>query len=794
MFKTKRIAITEIILLLIGIFAFSWMIGSSIEVVSAGGLPKLGESCGAGGICINTTTTNCNGEKKIGLCDPDEIRCCVPVEEPEENKVNPQNAFSWIVTGTTAANGLKKISTMGTPLKKAAAKEVGTEVAKEGFETVTEGYASTIPQLGEGSSTAASSTTSSGTSAATSTATGAGSKILLGGSTIIGHIAAGLIWSAIAFVIGRYVIGPLFGLSVQNAQALGYALASGTAAAFIAADIIGVSALSGPGVIIGIVVAAIVFLSTAKRSSTDTVIYNCYTWEADLGGKNCEECNLQEIPCTEYQCHSLGQGCELITDEDSGQKLCVWENPNDVLSPVISAWEDALPEDGSYFYTPDDALSPPDKGVKLLYTGSEDGCAPAWTPVEFGIELNERAKCKFSVETIYDNYEEMPNLYFSGGARLYNHSYKLSLPTTAALASDNITVENNGIYRLYVRCEDANGNANTANFGVKFCIDDGPDTTPPIIRNTIPLDKTPFAVGQTEFDISVFVNEPSECKWSWDDKSYELMENEMDCDLDVSQINSQNLYECSTILTGLKNNQENDFYFRCKDQPWLEDSGESAQRNVNSESYHYTLIGTEELVIKSVSPNNEIIKDSTSPVEVTFEVETSLGYDDGKAICSFSETGEEGSYIEFFYEYKTERYSQYKHSQTFYLGAGNHTYYIRCNDLANNIDEEIISFNVETDLQSPLVIRVFKEEERLKIITDEKAECVYSTFGCEYYFDVDGTPIITFSGGADTEHYTDWNINQNYYIKCQDEFGNRPPSNECSIVVRPFEVPELRNS
>ena len=65
-------------------------------------------------------------------------------------------------------------------------------------------------------------------------------------------------------------------------------------------------------------------------------------------------------------------------------------------------------------------------------------------------------------------------------------------------------------------------------------------------------------------------------------------------------MSAQMLYKCSTNLTGLKDKTENKYYFRCKDQPLAAES----KRNSNSESYQFTLLGTQPLVIDSVSPEN----------------------------------------------------------------------------------------------------------------------------------------------------------------------------------------------
>ena len=65
------------------------------------------------------------------------------------------------------------------------------------------------------------------------------------------------------------------------------------------------------------------------------------------------------------------------------------------------------------------------------------------------------------------------------------------------------------------------------------------------------------------------------------------------------------------------------------------------------ESYKYTLTGTQPLVIDWVTPNDTTIKDSTNEIKIKIEAHTSIGYNQGEARCLFSETGKEGTYIQF---------------------------------------------------------------------------------------------------------------------------------------------------
>jgi len=535
----------------------------------------------------------------------------------------------------------------------------------------------------------------------------------------------------------------------------------------------GMSTAGGWGLASGIVVGALVFYLTYKSTeeSKEIITFQCNPWDAPVGGKDCEKCNKQALPCSIYQCKSLGQACDL-ENAGTGQDICFWKNRDDVEPPTIEPWNDAL--SSGYEYVPAKAILPPDRGVKISNKNSADGCVPAFYPLSFGITTNEPARCK--IDYIRKQNISQMDFYFGGTSLFYyNHSQIMSLPGPSALTAENITIENNGEYSLYVKCEDANGNANVGSFVFQFCVQKGPDTTPPEIVSTNLLNGMPIAYNQSSLDLEVYVNEPATCKWSHTDQAYDKMEQDMSCSQSVTDINAQMLYTCKTTLTGIKNQITNNFYFRCKDQPTMSD----IDRNVNQQSYKFTVMGSQPLVIDSVTPNNATIKDSTTVVNVTLTAKTSAGYNEGQATCYFSDTGETDSYIMFL------NTNSYQHTQVLYLPQGNYTYWIKCIDLGGNADEKQINFNVEVDNKAPVVVRAYKDTGNLRIVTDEPATCVYDTVDCNYLFS-DGTKM---SSTADQlSSYTTWNTQTNFYIKCEDKYGNQPLPNSCTIVLRPFEL------
>jgi hypothetical protein len=236
------------------------------------------------------------------------------------------------------------------------------------------------------------------------------------------------------------------------------------------------------------------------------------------------------------------------------------------------------------------------------------------------------------------------------------------------------------------------------------------------------------------------------------------------------------LYECETTLEGLVSGEENKFYFRCEDQPDLERTEEESDRNKNTESYEFMLQGTQPLQIDSVKPNGETIDGPTDKVKINLEVETSAGYNRGLSICGYKDANDPtDSYTDF---YQTNSHT---HSQELYFYEGSYNYSIMCVDLGGNTDYANAVFNVETDLDSPLIVRAYYEDGYMKLITNEPAQCVYGIEDCNYPFE-EG---IKIQSSQEVNHFVEWNTEEDLFIKCQDLYNNQPlPQNTCSIVVR----------
>ncbi len=472
-----------------------------------------------------------------------------------------------------------------------------------------------------------------------------------------------------------------------------------------------------------------------KEDKTETISVTCNAWEPPKGGDECEKCNEEGKDCSEYRCRSLGKLCRLI-NEGTDEEKCVAQTPIDVSSPKISAVKPknlVIEEVKNQGFTIKTLIKP-------------------FTPVELKLATDEPARCKFDTN-VSIKYE---NMKFNFGDNLYRteHEMLFSLPSELA-QEEAIRLTNGGKYSLYVRCADANENANNRDYYIKFEIDKGPDLTAPKIELTSIKNNGFIGENVQDVGLDVFVNEPSECRWDKNDIDYDSMKNSFICvrtGLDQSPLR-QGLYRCSGLLNDIKKGRNN-FYFRCKDQPQKTEG-----RNVNKESYQFSLIRTDKLGISSVEPKDKVFR--TNP-KIT--VKTSAGAQNGISFCGYStDRNAELSSIPQFASTNSSTHEQ----QLRNLRKGRYTLYVTCVDIAGNTAKESASFEVAADVSQNVIGNVYKDTRNniLVIGTNEDSTCYYDvkqfSFG-------EGIPMTD----PNSKKHEAVLPNKFYYVLCKDVFNN----------------------
>lgn len=538
--------------------------------------------------------------------------------------------------------------------------------------------------------------------------------------------------------------------------------------------------------------------------SQQVFAYQPSLWQPPTGGNNCEKCNdlviAGEHVCSEYICHTYGTTCNW-TNSGTEYELCV-EDVQDGIPPIITPLEYAYDKP---VFNPPEAYSYASSraGARIVYEPHERGCVPAFTSVKIAVETNETAHCKIDVvphdedgtstaqlEMTFTQMQEMAE------GNVYTKTHTLTLDSLAAASKNSMQASGYGWYtddvrELYIRCKDRGGAMNEYDYSVGFCVDEI-DMEAPRISGTNPETGSYLSYG-TNFleNFLVYTNEPAICKWDFEQKEYEYMLYDFDkCSTNLNEkidLGSDK-FGCKVNLTGLKPAQENVFYIACRDQPELIGTVNEPLRKT-SKPEEIIFKGTQPLGISGVAidgqENNSVIKPLSDKDEFLLEVATYAGAEDGKARCSYSnDQGEEKDYSLFYNEGSLE-YLNINSHPLYLTNQGNYKYYIICEDIAENEVSTMINFSIEFDLEEPEVIRVYRDGEELKIITNEKSKCYYTTNSCDYNIQ-EGTEMTSSDG---ISHSTEWNIEKDLYIKCVDiPYGNIPSG--CNIIVRPFEIHE----
>ena len=483
--------------------------------------------------------------------------------------------------------------------------------------------------------------------------------------------------------------------------------------------------------------------------------FTCAPYKAPVGDEDCGKCGADKLACSEYRCKALGQ-------------KCAYYEPQGVQTGICQSSDDNEPPKITLSIEPASPIRPN-------------------TAVKISALTDERAECKFDIGVAGTKFSEMTYNFI--GSYTLVHNVTLNIPGQKDVNNSNDSegyalINRDGKYDVYVRCSDAVGNWNLRPELLTFEVMKTPDLLAPILSNFNPESGSRITYGKTEKIISFKINEPAECKWSFDDQNFSEMEKNFDCDDLPSDEGLINGYSCSGKLTNITQNitGETTFYIRCKDQVWLEGKEDDLyRRNTNEQSVAYVLKPSPELWIRNITPIREL-KVSGSNMTTILKVITSDGSNNGISECYWSQSSADGNYAKFF------NTNAIIHTQTINILEGVNTFYVGCRDLdskGNEINRVLNSttFNVIIDTLPPAIILSYvnNQTKQLTLVTDEPAECRYTlnnTIGCSFEFS-NGTSMRT----TDKIRHSASGFSGMYYVKCKDELGF-VNTDTCGIIVK----------
>jgi hypothetical protein len=498
-----------------------------------------------------------------------------------------------------------------------------------------------------------------------------------------------------------------------------------------------------------------------KYKPTIEFSFDCSAWEAPSGDSDCDKCG-EDGACSEYKCKSLGAQCEYNEIDGIDKGFCF--SSKDKSAPTI-----------------------------LSHNLSENPVRPYY-PVKIDINTDTESFCKFSLNEVYKTYEDMPYNFGENWAK--DHSIKLNLPGQTEPKLDIILnqsvdsyslITREGKYKMYVRCMDYAENKMTSQYMIEFEVMQYPDDIPVIFLGANPVSGGLIKFNTTEKETEISITEPAECRWDFEDKKYENLTYELECE--ETQNNAAVIrgnYRCIANFTNvtLNLNSQTKYFIRCKDQPQLNNDSVYInnvlyKRNTNDKSYEYILRPSEKLSFTDISPNGKVVK-RPGERNMTLMLTTSGGAESGKAKCQFKHSPNNKTsspWIDF------SNTDSYKHTQFFTnVYYGKNYFEFICKDSAENEEGLDYELDFQIDEVPPSIIYAYHSDKNLKIKTDESSICYYSFNEKEKCnFDIVNSSKFT---GEDKEHKATWHYDKNYYIKCIDSYGNS--NTGCMIIARTY--------
>ncbi len=494
--------------------------------------------------------------------------------------------------------------------------------------------------------------------------------------------------------------------------------------------------------------------------------YEVNPWRSPSSG-DCSLCGADSLPCSEYRCQALGRSCEYKEPQGVDKGYCVSSNDNS--PPIIS---------GS--------------------TNPQSPIAP-FSAVEIIVSTNEDSHCAFNIGSAGSALESMENDFDDGWNR--EHKIILNVPGQVPDEFEDVTAYplliTDGKYDLYVRCEDVAGNSNANAYKLSFEVMQTPDNVPPAILNFTPVSGSAIIFNTTEKEIEFKLNEPAECRWDFEDKTYEEMgtmvsitgedetyesnTNQFSCDSEVSDLAVLNGYFCSGTLRNVTLNltKTTDYYIKCKDQPWLEgNEDEIYQRNTNQNPTKYTLRPSNLLEISEIGPIGELVL-SVGSTNITLTAKTRGGGYANKASCKWR----------LFYKNETTilypfaNTNSATHTQIITnKSEGDYKIEVVCTDEAGNRANRTENLKLRYETTVPVIARIYNDRGSLKIITNEQATCKFinaadSGMGCSFSFTGNESVSMNSNGLI---HTTSLKKGSTYFIKCKDFFDNQ--NSACAII------------
>ncbi|MBS3076281.1 hypothetical protein J4481_00885 [Candidatus Pacearchaeota archaeon] len=503
----------------------------------------------------------------------------------------------------------------------------------------------------------------------------------------------------------------------------------------------------------------------------------CYPWSPPIAeDSDCKKCNEEIIPCTEYKCESLGANC-VILPEVSIDEFAESEEI-EIVGDLANYLEvgGLGPEYQEKICVLNTELNRNEEPIVKLTKEGGDACVEGGAELTFNVEItNEqelRSICKYDFEE-YISYE---NMEFYATPQAWETEFKIKMNALPPESEEKI-------YSVYVKCMGANQISNYDAKEITYCVKPEAETRAPkiqkveidtgsaekfdVLKNNYFLKFGEDGVLEDSVTLEITLDEiGKQCRYSLNpDAIFEDLpdENIFGCEDDS--------FSCPNILIQGLANAENKVYLKCSDK----------NGNVQDKETIVTIKqSASPLLIDSMKIDSTEILGTPfvrySPVNsenpLVISVDTSGGAYGGKSDCIYG-------LLENFYGNSLGNADSISHVKTLsQIPEGNYILKVGCSDDAGNSVSAEGSFSLDTDDDAPIILIKYTEANSLKMITNELAQCAYSTDDCNFNFD----NAQKMGSVYDVNHQLSFTEGFTYHIICRDIWDNERTCEKISIV------------
>jgi subtilisin family serine protease len=283
-----------------------------------------------------------------------------------------------------------------------------------------------------------------------------------------------------------------------------------------------------------------------------------------------------------------------------------------------------------------------DTAVPVLGNGAPSGSLPEGTAqTTLSVSTSENATCR---------YATVPGTAFGAMTGVFSTTGTMSHSTHVSGLSGGNT------YTFFVRCLDANSNANSADYPISFSVT---PSVPPVLSNGSPSGALP--IGTTQTTLSLTTNEIATCRYS-------TLPGTPYLSMPYVFSNTGGMTH-STMATGLSGGNSYIFYVRCQDAVSNADTADYAI------SFSVPSSDTTPPVLSNSAPSGVLPAGTT---QTTLSLTTNEN-----ATCRYA-TVPGTAYASMPNLFSTSGGTSQATLITGLLSGNTYTYYVRCRDVAGN--------------------------------------------------------------------------------------------------------------